>query len=191
MNSRIRILLTLCFLSSGALAASQRGDAGAWMPDMMFAQAGSAQESTSAYALGAVWDWDWSRRYGVGLLTGYTEGTLGRWQTDETARGGSRSYTQVGVTGVLRLFPGQANQLWFAEFGIGANYITPVYQGDGKTFSTEFNFGDHLAVGRLLGGHRHSSIALRFQHFSNAGISTPNPGENFVQLRYTYQFRTE
>lgn len=191
MTSRIRSFLALFFVSTGALATSARDDSGAWVPDMMFAQAGSAQETTSAYALGAEWDWDWSRRYGVGVLTGYTEGTLGRWQTDDAARGGSRSYTQVGVTGVLRLFPGHGNDKWFAEFGIGANYITPVYQGDGKSFSTEFNFGDHLAVGRLLGGHRHSSIALRFQHFSNAGIATPNPGENFVQLRYTYQFKSE
>jgi len=32
-------------------------------------------------------------------------------------------------------------------------------------------------------------VALRIQHFSNAGLSEPNPGANFVQLRYAYTFR--
>ena len=36
-------------------------------------------------------------------------------------------------------------------------------------------------------GYRHE-LALRLQHFSNAGIKHPNPGENFVQLRYAQGF---
>lgn len=51
-------------------------------------------------------------------------------------------------------------------------------------FSTTFNFGEHLAVGRQLGATRHHEVALRVQHFSNAGIRQPNPGENLVQVRY-------
>jgi hypothetical protein len=190
MNPRIQALLVLLLVSTSALAAPRREQSSRWMPDMMFAQAGTAQGQTSAWALGAEWDWDWSRRYRHGLLTGYTEGAIGRWQTDEAARGGARLYTQVGVTGVLRFFPGQGNERWFTELGIGANYITPMYQGEGKSFSTEFNFGDHVAFGRLFGTHRLASAALRLQHFSNGGIDSPNPGETFVQLRYTYQFKT-
>jgi hypothetical protein len=34
----------------------------------------------------------------------------------------------------------------------------------------------------LPAGHR-LEVALRVEHFSNAGISHPNPGENFLQLR--------
>jgi lipid A 3-O-deacylase len=40
-------------------------------------------------------------------------------------------------------------------------------------------------------GRRHApgrreaaDLSLRLQHVSNAGIKEPNPGENFVQLRY-------
>ena len=72
--------------------------------------------------------------------------------------------------------------------GIGANYISPIYRTESKRFSTAFNFGDHAAVGRILGDHRQASVALRLQHFSNGGIDEPNPGENFTQLRYSYQF---
>lgn len=188
MNPRIPILLSFLLASAGAVAAPDREDS--WLPDMMFLQLGSAEEDTEAYTLGAVWNWDWSRRYGLGVLTGYTEGSVGRWHTDEAAWiGGSRSSTQFGVTGVLRLFPGHGGNRWFTELGIGANYITPVYYGEDRRFSTEFNFGDHIAVGRVLGSHRMASVALRYQHFSNGGIEAPNPGSNFLQLRYTYQFK--
>jgi lipid A 3-O-deacylase len=191
MTARIQTLLALLLVSSGAMAAPAREDPDRWSPDLMFAQAGTDSTTTSAYALGAVWDWSWRRHYGLGVLTGYTEGTVGHWQTDDAARGGPHSYTQLGVTPVLRFFPGDNNDRWFAELGLGVNYITPVYQGYGKSFSTEVNFGDHLGVGRLLGSHRLASVALRMQHFSNGGIDRPNPGENFVQLRYTYQFKAD
>ena len=40
--------------------------------------------------------------------------------------------------------------------------------------------------GWTLGDRKDQEIALRVQHFSNAGIKHPNPGEYFVQLRYSW-----
>jgi lipid A 3-O-deacylase len=74
---------------------------------------------------------------------------------------------------------------WFSEIGVGANYIVPLYRTGHKLFSTEFNFGDHIGVGYQFGGRRQHALMVRLQHFSNAGIEHPNPGENFVQLRYS------
>ncbi len=180
----------LSLLSVTASAAPQfREDANRWVPDMYFVQTGEGDGATTAYTVGAGWNWNWSHRYRVGLLTGYTEATVGRWKTSTDTPQGDYWYTQVGVTPVLRLFPG-SEALWFGEIGIGANVITPRYRTDLKHFSTEFNFGDHAAVGRIVGDHRQGSVALRLQHFSNGGIEEPNPGENFVQLRCTYQFRS-
>jgi hypothetical protein len=51
-----------------------------------------------------------------------------------------------------------------------------------KRFSTAFNFGDHIGIGYRTG---RGEWSLRLQHFSNAGIDTPNPGEDFVQLRWS------
>jgi hypothetical protein len=31
-------------------------------------------------------------------------------------------------------------------------------------------------------------VGLRLSHVSNAGIKEPNPGENFLQLRYARSF---
>ena len=63
-----------------------------------------------------------------------------------------------------------------------------MYRSADKRFSTKFNFGDHLAVGRTFGDRGQHDVGLRFQHFSHAGIKEPNPGENFLQLRYARRF---
>jgi len=57
-----------------------------------------------------------------------------------------------------------------------------------KRFGSKFNFGDHAAIGLQLGKSRQHEVALRIEHFSNAGIEHPNPGENFLQLRYSHKF---
>ena len=57
-----------------------------------------------------------------------------------------------------------------------------------KTFSTRFNFASHLGVGVRLGAQQQHEWLLRVQHVSNAGLKKPNPGENFLQLRYALHF---
>jgi len=63
-----------------------------------------------------------------------------------------------------------------------------VYRHSDKHFSTSFNFGDHVGVGYSFGAAKKNEIALRLEHFSNAGIKHPNPGQNFVELRYVHHF---
>jgi lipid A 3-O-deacylase len=96
--------------------------------------------------------------------------------------------TQLGVTPVLRWSMSASPSTWFAEAGIGANVLLPVYRSSDKSFSTAFNVGDHLAVGRAFGASGRHELALRVQHFSKAGIKHPNPGENFVQLRHSWRY---
>ncbi len=178
----------LLLANASALAAPRYHESNPLLPDSVFMQAGQAEKGTDAYTIGAAWNWNWSRQYRFGLVTGYTEAAVGRWHTDDAVPGGERWFTQVGITPVLRLFPPSVSNRWFGEIGVGANYIAPVWHAEGKRFSTEFNFGDHLAFGRILGDRRQGSVALRIQHFSNGGIDEPNPGLNFAQLRYSYQF---
>ena len=174
----------LCIATALALAAAASSfafDA----PHAVFVQGGTWTHVRSA-TLGLTWDWAWHRDYGVGTLTGYTEVALARWRTN--GRAVDAGFTQAGVTPVLRLYPHGTGAGWFAELGIGANVIAPHYHNDTRVFSSTFNFGDHVGVGRRFGANASHELALRFQHFSNAGISHPNPGENFVQLRYAYRF---
>lgn len=159
-------------------------DAGAFVPTSLFLQAGVAEEKTQAYVFGAAWDWPWRRDLSSFTVSGYFEAAVGRWETEQDNTRGSAWATQIGLTPVLRFHPTGAARQWFAEIGVGANMILPLYRSSDKQFSTEFNFGDHFAIGRQFGKEGRHEISARIQHFSNGGIDHPNPGENFVQLRY-------
>lgn len=115
--------------------------------------------------------------------------SAGHWRADDG--GGSAIVTQVGFTPTLRFWPGGATTGWFYEAAIGVNALTPVYRTREKRFSTAFNFGDHVALGRRSAGACHREWALRLQHYSNAGLDQPNPGENFVQLRLVLPLNQE
>jgi lipid A 3-O-deacylase len=176
-----------CCLATLVLAESVQAADGL-APSRLFVQAGAAEQS-QMLVFGAVWDWRWQKPLSSGLLTGYWEVSFGRWSSQADPSGSSFAWvTQLGVTPVLRWYPGAETARWFVEAGVGANVLAPIYRSRNKRFSTEFNFGDHLAVGWHMGaGHQHE-ISLRVQHFSNAGIKHPNPGENFLQLRYVARY---
>lgn len=158
-----------------------------WAPDKAFGQFGAAQHA-KALTVGVVWESGWHHPLARGKLSVYTEASLGRWRaTLADGASSSSGVSQFGITPVLRWTRGEP-AAWFLELGIGANVLTPLYRSGNKIFSTAFNFGDHLAVGWLFGDRSRHELVLRFQHFSNAGIRQPNPGENFLQLRYVHGF---
>jgi len=52
------------------------------------------------------------------------------------------------------------------------------------TYTNTVNFTDQAALGVHILGVAHSvSVELRYMHISNAGLATPNPGVNTVQVR--------
>jgi hypothetical protein len=55
---------------------------------------------------------------------------------------------------------------------------------DVPTGTNTVNFMDQAALGMHILGERHNvSLELRYMHISNAGLATPNPGVNTVQVR--------
>lgn len=74
----------------------------------------------------------------------------------------------------------------FDRRSVNRPWITPLYRTDEKRFSTKFNFGDYISLGYELGHGKAHEIGLRLEHYSNAGIDSPNPGEEFLHLRYRY-----
>jgi lipid A 3-O-deacylase len=171
-----------------ALATACAGGAQAmdWHPQGAFIEGGSAPHGTYSATAGLVWAWDWRDTWHHAQLTGITEAYLGHWSAREI--GERRSFTQVGVLPLVRVrFRGGASP-WFVEGGIGVSAMTPVYRTAIKEFSTSFNFIDTVGIGRSLDGQHRHEVSLRFQHISNADIKKPNPGENFLQLRYAIAF---
>ncbi len=185
---RFRALLALIaglLAAGGACANPTEGERPPFpVPSSVFMQAG-ASEDARALVAGAAYDTRWHRPLPWAHASSYVELSVGRWVGDRDPEGRSSAWvTQVGWTPVLRLQPPNWHG-WYAEAGIGVNLLAPVYRSRDKRFSTVLNFGDHIALGRRFGETRRHEIALRFQHFSNAGIRRPNPGENFIQLRYS------
>lgn len=159
----------------------------AFAPSAVFSQIGTG-EDTQVVTFGLAWDW--SRPWSVagGELGGYWELSASGWSYPSTGGRGTAWLAQVGVVPTFRFRPDSGQSPWFAELGIGASLMTNLYETNRKRFSTEFNFADHIAIGRNFGDGRRHEIALRLEHFSNAGIKHPNPGANFVEVRYTHRF---
>jgi hypothetical protein len=158
----------------------------ALLPTSVYLQGGVA-EHVDTFSLGVLWALPWQHDFSFGRLTTSGEASVGEWQTHGERRH-TRPFTQIGFTPTLRFYPDVSDGHWFVEAGVGANVIAPAYHTDGKRFSTCFNFGDHIGIGRELGASHRQELALRVEHFSNAGIDHPNPGENFVQMRWVVRF---
>ena len=120
------------------------------------------------------------------MVTGITEAYVSHWNA--RGAGGRRSFTQLGLTPMFRYRGDHGRSAWFVEAGIGISVIDPVYTTNAKQFSSRFNFVDVAGVGRSFGPQGQRELSLRVAHVSNCGIKSPNPGENFLQLRYAVLF---
>lgn len=170
---------SIAALSVGAAAVDLR-------PAGAFVEGGLAQQSAYSVTAGLLWPWAWRREFGRTELSGVTEAYVSHW----SARGESErhSFTQVGLLPVIRLRPDGGRSRWFVEGGIGLSYMDNLYRRQHKEFSTRLNFVDVVGVGLSLDAQRRREVSLRLSHISNAGIKEPNPGENFLQLRYAFLF---
>ena len=112
---------------------------------------------------------------------------VSQWERD-AASTGRRSYTQIGVVPMFRYRFDAGQSPWFVDGGIGVSYLDGRYWRGSQEFSTQWNFSDHLGVGRNFGTDRRHELGVYVKHVSNASIKTPNPGETFYQLRYGYRF---
>lgn len=139
--------------------------------------------------MGLTWNWNAAWKLGPGELRPYVEAVLAQWRYDAASPSGTEHLTQLAVTPVLRWRADGEKSPWFVEAGVGLSVTSSIYHSADKQFSTSFNFGSHLGIGRNFGTMLEHELALRVEHFSNAGIKHPNPGQNFAQLRYTYHFQ--
>lgn len=180
----------LCTMLLGAFLLTAAGGVAAqalFAPTAMFLQAGTTG-NTHGLTAGATWDWARQWTLGGGRVTGYWEASVSEWSYLAADTRRTAWLGQVGLIPVFRYRLASGASPWFFEAGVGLTLTTSLYETDRKRFSTSFNFGDHLAVGRNFGQRSEHELSLRLQHFSNGGIKHPNPGENFLQLRYAYRF---
>ncbi len=136
------------------------------------------QRFTLNYETPSVWTHQFGGNWGRVDLTG--EFGVSYWWAD-----GSRSPSNVWQFNAIPMFRWWTSDRFYLEAGIGATAFSSTYFAD-KTISTAFQFGNHAGMGFLLTPN--NRIGVRYSHFSNGSIKTPNPGLDIVQLTYTYQF---
>jgi lipid A 3-O-deacylase len=156
-------------------------------PDAVFAQGGFARNATTTASVGLAWDWDWERLRRHAFVNGSTELFVSHWQARSFVEG-YQGFQQVVLLPVLRMRLDQGRSRWYLETGIGASWMNRMYVTPTKQFSTQWNFYDMVGLGYSWGKERQHELALRLVHVSNAGIRDPNPGEDFVLLRYAQRF---
>jgi hypothetical protein len=181
----MRKALILWVVVYGSLALAQsRPEAGATDLEIWTGGGHSVSGGTSntgVWSLGLRYGWVLTRPHGPAFLKGRFEYAVEAvpafvlFQPLNTAYG-------VGVNPV--------NLKWnFATRGSTVPYL----EIDGGTLFTnqeapagtsKVNFTSGAALGtHFLRLHHYWSVELRYMHISNAGLSSPNPGINTVQLR--------
>ncbi|MDP3842842.1 MAG: acyloxyacyl hydrolase [Oxalobacteraceae bacterium] len=137
---------------------------------------------TQMVRLGA--QWDWSNKWWQSNNThigGYWDLTLAQWRGTQYQNRPhvTQDITDIGITPVFR-FQQDSRTGPYAEAGVGAHLMSQVYDNNGRTLSTAFQFGNHIGIGYVFANNL--DIGLKIQHFSNGGIKHPNNGVNFAAL---------
>ena len=182
MKKRL-IAVALLFLSSVAWAQTRPEDGGrefqVWTGGGHSVPGGTSD--TGVWNVGVRYGFILTRPHGPGFLNGRFEYVLDAvpvfmvFQRYNTAYGGG--FSPLGLK-------------WdFAARG----RIEPYLELNGGTLFTNHqvptgtsavNFTDAAALGMHILGDKHAfSLEVRYMHISNAGLSSPNPGINTVQVR--------
>jgi len=186
MRGKMKVLLWLGILSLSTvpvLAQARPEDGGhefqVWTGGGHSVPGGTSD--TSVWNAGVRFGWVLTRPHGPGILKGRFEYVLDAtpffilWQKYNTAYGGG--FSPLGLK-------------WdFASRGV----IEPYLELNGGTLFTDknvpigtsaVNFTSAAAFGMHLFGEKYAwSLEARYMHISNAGLATPNPGINTVQVR--------
>jgi lipid A 3-O-deacylase len=182
--ARCLLLVGLLSLATAAAALDDRSNG-------IYLEAGRAPHgdaATNSLTLGFVAPWAYGPSVTGGPLSFYWDFFLSQWNANDASGIGRQRYTQIGAIANWRYRFGEGGSPWFAEAGVGGTVLDRLYRTPGRAFSTAFQFTEQIGIGRNFGEFGQHELSLRLQHFSNADIKKPNPGENFLRLRYLYRF---
>jgi lipid A 3-O-deacylase len=179
----IFIALTILFLSLPVLAQARPEDGGnelqVWTGGGPSVPGGTA--NTSIWTAGVRYGWILTRPHGPGFLKGRFEYALDAvplflvFQKYNTAYGGG-----VNPVGLKWDFATRGQIVPYLEINGGTLFSTR----EVPTGTSDVNFTSAAAFGfHILGPKYAWSLEARYLHISNAGLTTPNPGINTVEMR--------
>lgn len=119
-------------------------------------------------------------------LNVYFETSVNFWEYGET---NERDTNFVWAISPVIQYPiGSINQKkMFVEFGIGLSMLVDTNFA-GKDVGGHFQFEDRLGLMMKFGTNDEHQVALRYFHYSNGGLKSPNPGLDYIALSYLRYF---
>ncbi|MBZ5572272.1 MAG: acyloxyacyl hydrolase [Acidobacteriia bacterium] len=182
MSKRV-VAILLVFLSSVAWAQTRPEDGArelqVWTGGGHSVPGGT--RDTGLWNAGVRYGWILTRPHGPGFLKGRFEYVVDAvpvfviWQKSNTAYGAG-----VNPLGLKWDFATRASAVPYLELNGGTLFTnTDVPAGTSRVnFTSAAAFGVHL-----LGRQYTWTLEARYMHISNAGLTSPNPGINTVQVR--------
>jgi len=178
-----RILLLLVLTSAGAWAQARPEDGAhelqVWAGGGPSVPGGT--KDTSVFNAGVRYGWILTRPHGPGFLKGRFEYVLDGvpvflvFQKANTAYGAGFS-----PLGLKWNFAARGRVSPYLELNGGTLFTNH----DVPTGTSQVNFTSAAAFGvHLLGKKYNWALEARYMHISNAGLASPNPGINTVQIR--------
>jgi hypothetical protein len=182
-STRIGFVLALCLAGSLALAQSRPEDGGhelqVWSGGGHSVAGGTSK--TGVWNLGLRYGWILTEPHGPGFLSGRFEYAVDAvpafliFQPANTAYGAG-----INPLNLKWDFATRGSVVPYLELSGGTLFTSQ----DVPTGTDRVNFTSCAAIGaHFLGEKRNWSIELRYMHISNAGLTSPNPGINTVQVR--------
>jgi lipid A 3-O-deacylase len=114
----------------------------------------------------------------------YMEVSANMWRYGEEPE--YESNLAVALSPVLvKQFSSLYDRALYWEFGIGFSLLNK-QRFAGKDLGSHYQFEDR--IGLIWQLHSKTQLALRYMHYSNAGLQKPNPGLDFLALSYAYKF---
>jgi Lipid A 3-O-deacylase (PagL) len=182
-SMRIAAVWALCLAASVALAQSRPEDGGhevqLWTGGGHSVAGGTSK--TGVWNLGLRYGWILTEPHGPGFLSGRFEYAVDAvpafliFQPANTAYGAG-----INPLNLKWNFATRGSVVPYLELSGGTLFTSQ----DVPTGTDRVNFTSCAAIGaHFLGEKRNWSIELRYMHISNAGLTSPNPGINTLQVR--------
>lgn|SRR5690606_18670495 len=122
----------------------------------------------------------------VGDANMYIEASTNFWQYGQPSQ--YQTNVALAVSPVLKKqFANWYGKPVFWEFGIGVSMLTK-REFAGKDLGSHFQFEDRLGLLFGLDQKNSKMLAVRYMHYSNAGLSSRNPGMDFLNIAYSWRF---
>jgi lipid A 3-O-deacylase len=122
----------------------------------------------------------------IGDANIYLEASTNFWQYGNPSH--YQSNVALALSPVLKKqFASLYDRPVFWEFGIGVSMLDK-RRFAGKDLGSHFQFEDRLGLLFGLDTRNSQTLAVRYMHYSNGGLSSRNPGMDFLNIAYSWRF---